>query len=64
MRNLWDVLRCKLGTHRWETIRVGTDRGKECRNCNDRIFDTPSSDDVRHVAETLGGMGGMTGGGG
>ena len=41
MGNVWHLVRCKLGRHRWETVRVGGNRGKECRDCHDRIFDKP-----------------------
>ena len=61
MRRPWNIVRCKLGRHRWETVQVGPERGKECRHCKERIFDKPGSDDVRHVADTLGGAGGISG---
>ena len=61
MRNPWNILRCKLlGSHRWATVRVGNDKGKECRDCNERVFDTPGADDVRNV-NRLSNMGGISG---
>lgn len=58
MRNPWNILRCKLGGHRWETIRVAMDKGKQCRHCHERIFATTGSGEMmRYVPGAPGAMG-------
>jgi hypothetical protein len=64
MRNPWNMLRCWMNVHRWETIRAGADKGRECRDCRRRVFDTPGGshlDEVTRGASQLGGMGGISG---
>jgi hypothetical protein len=61
MRNPWNILRCKLlGSHRWETVRVGNAKGKECRDCKERVFDTPGSDGRAPDVSSLSNMGGIS----
>jgi hypothetical protein len=59
MRNPWNIVRCKLGRHRWEAVRIGKEKGKECRHCKERIFDRPGAD----LDDVLRGAGFAAGGG-
>jgi len=60
MRSLWSAVRCSLGRHRWQTISVGAEKGRECRDCNERDFDPPTHpdlDDVKDAASRLSNVG-------
>jgi hypothetical protein len=58
MRSPWILVRCSLlKEHRWETIRIGTEKGKECRDCGARSFDTPENATLHRIKGGLPGSG-------
>lgn len=62
MRGLWCAVRCSLGLHRWQTISVGAERGRECQDCEARDFDGPTRpdlDDVKEAARNFSGGSGF-----
>jgi hypothetical protein len=51
MRSPWSVVRCSLGQHRWQSVRVGGEKGRECRDCKARDFDGPTHPDLNDVKD-------------
>ena len=56
VRSPWIFVRCSLlNAHRWETVRVGAEKGKECRDCKTRRFDNPESETQDKIQPVAGG---------
>ena len=71
MRSPWSILRCRLlQRHRWEPVERNGDKGWECRDCPEqvfereyleRVYDNPDFDEANRVATTYGGAAGVHG---
>jgi hypothetical protein len=64
MRAIWNRLRCAVDIHHWQTIRIGGDKGRECRDCKKRVFEGDGGSGVDDVKRGAGMLGGMSGGAG
>jgi hypothetical protein len=41
---LWNELRCFMRVHRWEVVRDGSQKGRQCRDRGERDFEERSGD--------------------